>query len=121
MRFGVVGLSNTAIAWITYYGLTYFAGFHYQAANIIAFFTSVTNAYIWNRLWVFKDKEINKGTPVKFLAVYGGNLLFGVALAFVFVEIFKINKYVLPPLSLCITVPVNFLLNRYWVFKKERG
>lgn len=120
MKFGIVGASNTLISWVTYYGLL-FLHIHYQIANITAFFVSVTNAYIWNKFWVFKDRPSNKKTPVKFITIYGGNLLFGISLAYLWVDILHWSEYIVPFFSLCITVPINFILNKNWTFANKNG
>jgi len=119
-NFGIVGLSNTIIAYSVYAVLVYF-NLHPQIANLFAFAASVTNAYIWNRFWVFKGNAQKKAsTPFKFFAVYGGNLLLGIFLLYLFIDVWHINKYLAPLLSLPLTVPVNYLLNKFWVFKKAK-
>ena len=118
VKFGLVGLSNTAIAWIVFYCLIYFTNIHYQAANVASFIVSVINAYLWNRFWVFKDAKTSRSTPIKFGVVYVGNLFLGIALAFLLVEVMQMSEFWFPPLLLCITVPTNFLLNKYWTFGK---
>ena len=41
-----------------------------------------------------------------------------------FIEKYGISKYVAPLITLLITVPLNFIINKYWSFrieKKENG
>lgn len=118
INFGIVGVSNTVIAYGIYAGLVYF-NIHPQIANIISFIGSVLNAYIWNKLWVFKGKSNNKTTtPLKFFVVYGGNLVLGIILLYLYLDVWHLNKYLAPFLSLPVTVPLNYLLNKFWVFKE---
>ena len=118
LKFGIVGVSNTLIAWITYYGLL-FLGVHYQIANVAAFIISVTNAFIWNKFWVFKDRPVDKKTPIKFFIIYGGNLLLSMLIAYIWVDVLHWSEFLVPFVSLCITVPLNFILNHKWAFAKK--
>ena len=54
IKFGIVGLSNTAIGLGTYY-LFLFLDFHYMIANILSWVISVFNAFYWNNRYVFKN------------------------------------------------------------------
>jgi putative flippase GtrA len=119
--FGIVGVSNFLIAYSIYAILVFFE-VHPQIANLIAFFASVLNAYFLNRYWVFKkDVPVRASTPIRFFAVYGGNLALGVFLLYLYIDVLSINKYVVPFLSLPITVPLNYILNKVWVFKGSKA
>ncbi|GAA0083782.1 GtrA family protein [Clostridium sp. CTA-7] len=119
INFGIVGVSNTIVAYGIYAILVYF-NLHPQIANIISFLASMLNAYIWNKVWVFKDSSNKKKTTaVKFTVVYGGNLLLGIILLYLYLDVWHLNKYIAPFLSLPITIPANYILNKFWVFKGE--
>jgi putative flippase GtrA len=117
LKFGTVGVSNTLIALAVYYTLI-FAGLHYLLANIVAFAISVCNAYFWNSRFVFKQ-ESRDGPRMflKTLASYGSTALLGTALLFLLVDILLVSQWIAPLVSLCITIPTNFLLNKFWTFK----
>ena len=53
IKFGLVGISNTLVAYVTY-SLCVYIGIHYLIANAIGFFISVLNAYYWSDRFVFK-------------------------------------------------------------------
>ncbi|MCL2088960.1 MAG: GtrA family protein [Oscillospiraceae bacterium] len=131
LKFGIVGASNTLIYLAVYYGLL-FAFSHYgidrigvgsynlsvvYPAVLAAFLVSVVNAYLWNKLWVFGDRKTDRSTPIKFFIIYGGNLAFNMSFAYLWEDILYWNQFLLPIVSLCITVPINFLLNKKWAFK----
>jgi putative flippase GtrA len=117
LKFGIVGVSNTLISLATYYLLVYL-GIHYLLANITAFAVSVCNAYFWNSRYVFKKGKGNNAKPfVRTVAAYGSTFLLGTGLLYTMVGILGISQWVAPLISLCITIPLNFLLNRYWAFK----
>lgn len=47
LKFGIVGLSKSAISYIVYAILTY-VGIPYLVASIIGFVVSVLNVFFWN-------------------------------------------------------------------------
>ena len=124
IKFGFVGAANTIISYITYTLLVYI-GVPYIAASIIAYIVSTLNAFFWNNSFVFKKQEGENRNPWKALAKtflsYAGTslVLHNILLAF-FVEILHISKYIAPLISLVITIPLNFLVNKFWSFKGEK-
>jgi len=41
-------------------------------------------------------------------------------LLFLWVDVFHISEYIAPFINLFINVPINFLINKFWAFKKEK-
>ena len=116
-KFGVVGISNTLIALAVYYVLIYW-GIYYILANVAAFAVSVCNAYFWNSRYVFSKKDDEGIKPfVKTFLAYGGTFLLSTALLFCMVDVLHISQWLAPLINLCITVPLNFLLNKFWTFR----
>ncbi len=120
VKFGIVGISNTAISYGVYAILTYI-GLQYIVANAIGFFVSVVNSFYWNNKYVFKESKEKRSillTFIKTLLAYSVTSLFlsSILLA-VFVEKLSISKYIAPLIVLCITVPLNFLIQKFWAFK----
>lgn len=119
IKFGIVGLSNTIISYFIYTVLVYF-GLYFLIASIIAFIVSVFNSFFWNNKYVFKRSKDTKGiikTIIRTFVSYGltGLILHNILL-FLFIEFVHISKYVAPVFCLVITVPLNFILNKIWVF-----
>lgn len=42
-------------------------------------------------------------------------------LLILWVQIFHISELIAPVINLLISVPVNFLINKFWAFKKQRN
>jgi len=116
LKFGFVGISNTLIALTVYYILIY-RGVYYIAASVIAFVVSVCNAYFWNSRYVFSKKDDGAKSFAKTFLAYGSTGLLSIALAFCMVDILHISQWVAPLINLCITIPLNFLLNKFWAFR----
>ena len=125
IKFGIVGVSNTAISYFTYSLLVYI-GVYYIIASVIAFIISVINSFYWNNKLVFASNDnLIKTLIIKFiktfLAYASTGLVLQNVLLWTLVEQFKFSKYLAPLFILIITVPLNFVLNKYWAFKEVQN
>lgn len=124
IKFGIVGVSNTAVYYIFYSGLVYIK-VSYLLANIVAAIVSILNSYFWNNRYVFKMEKNEKrniwGTLIKTFLAYAGTwlVLSNIILVF-FVEIIRVSEYIAPIFVLFITVPLNFVINKVWAFKPQK-
>lgn len=125
IKFGIVGVSNTLISYVVYV-LFVLGGVHYLIASLMGFVISVLNAYYWNNKYVFKSQDGEKRIWWKvliktFISYAGTGLLLSNVLLIVWVEVLKLSEIIAPILTLFITIPLNFLLNKYWAFKKNKN
>ncbi len=120
MKFGVVGILNSLICYVTYLILITFR-MHYTPANIIGFSISVFNSYYWNNKYVFTTdgKRVWWKTFIKTYISYAGTgiLLSNILLA-LWIEVFHIPEFIGPIINLVFTIPVNYLVNKLWAYKK---
>lgn len=116
IKFGIVGVSNTLIFLGVYYGLV-FLGLNYLLANLIGFVISVLNAYFWNSRYVFDAKGKTIRRLLKVFVSYGFTLLVSTGLLFLLVDVIGVSHLIAPIINLIITIPMNFLLNKFWSFK----
>lgn len=124
IKFGAVGVTNTLLSTGIYHLGVYVFKLHYQLSNLIGFIVSVTNAYFWNSRYVFGDgskKSVSQHAKayVKTLLSYGAVFLLTIVLLWVWVEKLQISEGIAPILNLIITVPLNFVLNKFWTFRKK--
>ena len=117
IKFAIVGFGNLFISLITYYILVFFS-INYQIANVGGFITGSLNGYIWNRIWVFKNSKKNLSSIVKFYFSYLSTWLLSAILLYIWIEVLIISDKIAPVINVFITTPINYLLNKYWVFKK---
>jgi len=124
VKFGIVGFSNTVIAYVIYVSLVYL-GLYYIFANIIAFIISVLNSFFWNNKYVFKKGVEQKQNTLQsliktFISYAFSGIIIGNALLFLFVDVLHISKYIAPFFGLVISVPLNFIMNKKWAFKFDK-
>jgi putative flippase GtrA len=117
IKFGLVGVSNTVMSLAIYYLLVAF-GVNYMLANGIAFVISVLNAYYWNNRFVFQKTTAGHLKPLlRTYLAYGMTFLLGAGLLYLMVDQLGISKLIAPLINLVITIPLNFLVNKFWAFK----
>lgn len=128
VKFGIVGLSNTAIAYliivVTLLCLSPLKlSYDFYVANVVSFILSVAWSYYWNRRYVF---NISKKFSIKsefymLLKTYASYFFTGIVLtnigSYVFIVLFDIDKYIAPFFNLLFTVPLNFLLIKFFALK----
>ena len=121
IKFSIVGLLNTLISYVIF-AILIRLHIHYIFANAVGFFASVINAFYWNKQWVFyKGSNENRYFLKEFLkcvASYSINSLFLTSLLlYIWIHIYGISPYLGQAINLCITIPLNFLVNKFWIFK----
>jgi putative flippase GtrA len=118
IKFGIVGVLNTLIGLCIYYIFIYISVSLYIAGNTTGFIAGVLNSYYWNNKYVFTKSQEGHFIPLmKTFAAYGGTLILSTALLVIMVDRLQISEWVAPLINLSITVPLNFLLNKFWAFK----
>ena len=120
IKFGMVGVLNTMLAYIINNGSYYLLNLNEQISNIIAFIITVFISYILNNKYVFKG-NINKNFIKGLLKVYMSYFITGILITGILlyyeVRVLLIPNYIASLLNLIITVPLNFILNKFWAFK----
>jgi putative flippase GtrA len=127
VKFGLVGLSNTIISYLINIAVLILLRnaelkFDYVIANLVAFFLSVLWSYHWNSRFVFKLREgEQRSTAHTLLKTYLSYAVTGIVLCNVlswfWIEFCGISKFTAPIINLIVSVPVNYLLNKYWAFR----
>lgn len=121
IKFGMVGGLNTILSLVIQWGFLA-VGFHYQIGNIVAFIVTVFISYILNGQFVFQDVEGKGNFSWKALTkVYVSysitGLFLNALLLYVWNGIIGINPAISPVINLVFTIPVNFLLNKFWAYR----
>ena len=129
IKFGLIGVTNTLLSYGIYmlviWILTpYNISFDYLIGSVLGFIISVLWSFFWNNKLVFnKDAEkrsIWKSLLKTYLSYAATGIVLTNVLLYIFVDLMGISKAVAPFIGLLITVPLNFVLNKYWAFRKEK-
>ena len=117
VKFGVVGCINTATSLLIYYVLLFF-NIQYLLASISGYIFSSVVGFILNKFWVFQAKGTKTlQETIRYYIVYGCALLMNLTIMYLQVDILLISDKIAPLITLCVTVPFNFIMSRVWVFK----
>lgn len=123
IKFGIVGVINTVLSYLITNGCYYALSLHEQISNIIAFLITVPISFILNGKFTFTKENETQGWLKPLLKVYVSYSITGLFLTAILLhieeEIFGIPHYIATLINLIITVPVNFLLNKFWVYKNK--
>ena len=95
--------------------------YNYLLAQVVAFVLSVLWSYYWNNKIVFESEDNSAGSTLKRLmktfASYAFTGLFlSAILLYLWVDIVHLSEYIAPIINLLITVPLNFIINKFWAF-----
>lgn len=149
IKFGLVGVSNTVVSYVTY-SLCYYA-FHTNEhiANIVGFIISVLNAYIWQSKFVFKEQPEHGEHRVwwqvlikTYISYAFSGLFLTELLLLLWLNVLHIEQYLGPAVSwiagfgltmttkdaavslapflnMVVTIPINFCINKFWAYRQK--
>jgi len=119
LKFSAVGLSGFAVNLVVYSVLLRRAGLHYLPAAVCSFAVAVTNNYLWNRLWTFRETRgdlYHQG--VRFLVVSLVALGLNLGILRLLVEL-GANKIVAQAIAIILVTPFSFSVNKLWSFRRR--
>ena len=129
VKFGLVGVTNTAVSYVVNILVLkllqpYHLSWDYVAGNVVAFVLSVLWSFYWNNKYVFRKGEgqtRNLGRALlKTYVAYGlTGIVLANVLSWVWINVFGISKYVAPLINLVISIPLNFIINKFWAFRTQ--
>ena len=114
-------MSNTAISLGIYYLFIFINKDLYLLGSLVGFFVSVLNSFYWNNKYVFKTQGQSGWIHrlIKTYLSYGGTTLLSTLLLYLEVEKIRVNETIAPIINLIITVPLNYIVNKIWAFKRK--
>jgi putative flippase GtrA len=110
IRFGVVGVANTAIDFALFALLYYVALWPLLAANALAYGVAVINSYVLNKYWTFGDTSRGSTAVLRGLLFVGLNL---VGLLLASAAIWLLAQFLHPLVAKAGSIAVTFIWN-YW-------
>lgn len=131
VKFGIVGVSNTLISYVLYavslllfQKYRIFVGFDYFISQIIAFVLSVLWSFYWNNKLVFvatdgQKRSIWKSLLKTYVSYSFTGLFLNSILLVLWIQVFHISEFIAPIINLLVSVPINFIINKFWAFKSK--
>ena len=123
IKFGTVGAINTVLSYAITNGAYYLLHLHEQISNIIAFVITVFISFMLNGRFVFTENKEERNFWKSLLKVYASYSITGVFLTAILLyieeELLGIPHYIATLMNLVVTIPINFLLNKFWAYKDK--
>ena len=132
VKFGIVGVSNTVISYVLYFitlkvlkAGALFPNIDYLLAQIVAFILSVLWSFYWNNKMVFvledgQNRNLFKALLKTYVSYSFTGLFLNSILLILWVQIVGISEFIAPIINLLISVPLNFIINKFWAFKSDK-
>ncbi|HEX3519426.1 MAG TPA: GtrA family protein [Solirubrobacteraceae bacterium] len=119
VKFGLVGVSNTALTFIVYTLLLKAFGVWYLGASAIGFAVGATNGFLLNRRWTFREHVGDNLTPVRWAVVQGCGLGINEGLLYLLVHDGRLDKLLAQALATIVVTVSTFFANRAWTFRMQ--
>ncbi len=131
IKFGIVGVSNTVVSYAIYVVMLLFLERYqlfestdYIISQIMAFILSVLWSFYWNNKFVFKKEEDAERIWWKvlmktYVSYAFTGLVLNTVLSVLWIELLGISKLIAPIINLLVSVPINFLMNKFWAFRSK--
>lgn len=119
ITFCLIGGINTLIHIVTLYSLVEFANFYYILASFIGFILAVTNSFILNTIFTFKQK-LNYQTKKrysKFFTISASSAIINLSLLYLITEYLGIYYLISQLIATLFSLTINFIANKKWTYK----
>ena len=131
IKFGIVGVTNTVVSYVINVATLFLLGhahifqcWDYIIANTVAFILSVLWSFYWNNKLVFvleegKQRSVWKALLKTYVSYSFTGLFLNSILLILWVQVVGISEFIAPIINLLISVPLNFVINKFWAFKQK--
>lgn len=122
----IVGVLTTVVSLAAYYLCVFTfldpnVAFELQLANIISWICAVTFAYITNKIFVFKTKNVNiLKEGINFYASRIITLLMDMGIMFLLVTVLHGNDKIAKLIVQVVVTIGNYIISKFFVFKKKK-
>lgn len=115
--FVVIGLVSTILNYAIFYLLLRGVGTYYILASATGFACGACLGFYANRRWTFQSSASPASTAPKFAILYASSLGIGLMTLWFCVETLGISAELGNLATIGISTMVNFVGNKYWVFR----
>ncbi len=117
LKFGVVGLMNTTLTFVTFTILVKVFGVWYVAASAVGFAVGACNGFLINRSWTFRGHSGGSSAALRWAIVQSGGLLADLGFIYLLVDGLGLPELAGQALALGLVVGATFFVNRTWTFR----
>lgn len=120
IKYAMVGVVNTLIDWGVYFVMTTFLSADPVLANVVGYATGTLASFMGNKFFTFKAKNTKTGVEfLKFIVVNLLSLGASTLALSLLISSLEINKYIAKIISSFISMAINYIGSRFFVFDKK--
>jgi putative flippase GtrA len=119
-KFGLVGVSGYVVNLLVFTALTEHLDLGHISAAVLSFCAAVTNNFVWNSVWTFRESNDTQGRgfrALRFLAISVGALGVNILVLVVLVDGLGMPAVAGQAIGVAVAMPVNFIGNKLWTFE----
>jgi len=119
--FSLVGLLNTLIDYLVFFLLYHWFHDYYLAVQVVAYSCGMLNSYLLNKYWTFQKKNVaGRAEVLKFITVNALALSVSSVSLYVVSHNFGLNMFICKTIATGMSLVVNYIGSKFWVFKDEK-
>jgi putative flippase GtrA len=119
VKFGSVGLMNTAVDYGVWFILYYLIKLPLLICQTAGYLTGTANSYIMNSVWTFGTERLwDRNRIFKFVVVNAASYLSSLAVIWLFALF--LPAWLAKGFTVGATFAINFLGSRLWVFRRTQ-
>lgn len=123
LLYGICGALSTILDIGIFWFLANVVNIHYLFANAIAWVLAVIFSFVANKYYVFGSKSFKREVWVKEAAEFFGarGLACGIDMGgmYLLVSFLGVNKNYAKLIVTFVVIVVNYILSKFWIFKKK--
>lgn len=116
LKYGLIGVVNTAITLVIIFSLIYWCGFSALSANAIGYAVGFCCSYILNRVWTFRSQAPVRSSVGRYVVA----ALFAYGMNFSAVKLglgLGLSEYRVQLVGAVVYTVCLFIISRLWVFR----
>jgi putative flippase GtrA len=121
IKYGIVGIGNTLLSLCVIWVMMKILGYPAVASNITGYAAGILNSFVWNKRWTFKSSDTWTGSAIRFGFVFGICYMLQLGLLLYLDRYLPIDPYYNQVIAMIFYTAVNFLMNKYFTFKEQKG
>jgi putative flippase GtrA len=122
IKYGLVGVGNTLLTLLIIWLMMKKLSCSDLVSNVVGYAVGVVNSFFWNKQWTFKSSDDWGRSALRFGLVFGICYLLQLGFLLCLNKVSPIvDTYYNQVIAMVFYTGINFLMNKYFTFKEQKG